>query len=130
MPNIDPSAKSTMASRYTLRPLMRSARCQLQPFHSQRCFSSSIRRYEPTSESTNHERTTHFGFETVPESEKEARGNIESLLNVQANVYANSCRRFQQRSNLIRYHERLHVSGHPSTLEVCIPSPVHPVKDF
>ncbi|PSS18429.1 hypothetical protein M430DRAFT_87257, partial [Amorphotheca resinae ATCC 22711] len=41
----------------------------------QRCFSSSVRRADspPNPNSTNHERTTHFGFQTVPESEKEAR---------------------------------------------------------
>lgn len=62
-----------MAYRYALRPLMRSRRYQLAK--PQRCFSTTIQRTESRSQSTSQERTTHFGFETVPESEKEARGN-------------------------------------------------------
>ncbi|KAL3422077.1 ubiquinone biosynthesis methyltransferase [Phlyctema vagabunda] len=64
-----------MATKSIFRPLMRSARIQSIP--SSRCFSSSIRRADSTQpeaqQPKKNERTTHFGFETVAEAEKEAR---------------------------------------------------------
>ncbi|KAF7858870.1 hypothetical protein EAF04_008912 [Stromatinia cepivora] len=71
-----------MACRTTFRPLTRSARTQFQSAYSSRCFSNStIRPAEPSSiqsssagsSNSDNGRTTHFGFETVPEAEKEAR---------------------------------------------------------
>ncbi|KAF7892011.1 hypothetical protein EAF00_008313 [Botryotinia globosa] len=68
-----------MACRSALRPLTRSARSQF----ASRCFSTSstIRQADSSSTQTssagasnsNNGRTTHFGFQTVPEAEKEAR---------------------------------------------------------
>ncbi|KAF7950106.1 hypothetical protein EAE96_007404 [Botrytis aclada] len=68
-----------MACRSALRPLTRSARTQF----ASRCFStsSSIRQADSSSTQTSsagasnsdNGRTTHFGFQTVPEAEKEAR---------------------------------------------------------
>ncbi|KUJ12248.1 UbiE/COQ5 methyltransferase [Mollisia scopiformis] len=62
-----------MATRTAFRPLVRAARPQLQSAQVHRCFTSTSQRAESPSQSTNHERTTHFGFETVAEAEKEAR---------------------------------------------------------
>ncbi|TVY67433.1 2-methoxy-6-polyprenyl-1,4-benzoquinol methylase [Lachnellula suecica] len=62
-----------MSSRSALRPLLRSARFQCPYAQTPRHFSHSLRRAAPQSQPTNHERTTHFGFETVAEAEKEAR---------------------------------------------------------
>ncbi|KAK6599177.1 hypothetical protein ACHAPC_006864 [Botrytis cinerea] len=68
-----------MACRSALRPLTRSARTQFVS----RCFSTSstIRQADPSSTQTSsagasnsdNGRTTHFGYQTVPEAEKEAR---------------------------------------------------------
>ncbi|KAF7889401.1 uncharacterized protein EAF01_010894 [Botrytis porri] len=68
-----------MACRSALRPLIRSARTQF----ASRCFSTSSPTRQADSSSTqtssagasnsNNGRTTHFGFKTVPEAEKEAR---------------------------------------------------------
>ncbi|TGO21678.1 hypothetical protein BPAE_0206g00120 [Botrytis paeoniae] len=68
-----------MACRSALRPLTRSARTQF----ASRCFSTSstIRQADSSSTQTSsagasnsdNARTTHFGFQTVPEEEKEAR---------------------------------------------------------
>ncbi|KAE8453175.1 hypothetical protein EG329_011242 [Mollisiaceae sp. DMI_Dod_QoI] len=62
-----------MASSSALRPFLRAAKPQLQPRQAHRYFASTNWRAESPSQSTNHERTTHFGFETVAEAEKEAR---------------------------------------------------------
>ncbi|TEY71584.1 hypothetical protein BOTCAL_0090g00110 [Botryotinia calthae] len=68
-----------MACRSALRPLTRSARSQF----ASRCFSTSnpIHQADPSSTQTSsagasnsdNGRTTHFGYQTVPEAEKEAR---------------------------------------------------------
>ncbi|TGO67341.1 hypothetical protein BOTNAR_0044g00230 [Botryotinia narcissicola] len=67
-----------MACRSALRPLTRSARSQFVS----RCFSTSSSIHQADSSSTqtssagasnsDNGRTTHFGFQTVPEAEKEA----------------------------------------------------------
>ncbi|APA08516.1 hypothetical protein SS1G_02217 [Sclerotinia sclerotiorum 1980 UF-70] len=66
-----------MACRTAFRPLTRSARTQFQSTYPSRCFSNSIiRPVEPSSagpSNSDNGRTTHFGYETVPEAEKEAR---------------------------------------------------------
>jgi 2-methoxy-6-polyprenyl-1,4-benzoquinol methylase len=63
-----------MASKSYIRPLLRATKRQLQTAPTSRCFSTSIRSRAEVPQSTNHEKTTHFGFETVAEAEKEARG--------------------------------------------------------
>jgi 2-methoxy-6-polyprenyl-1,4-benzoquinol methylase len=68
-----------MVSRLALRPLVRSVKLQFPRSQAQRCFSSTIRKADSPVKSTNHEKTTHFGFETVPEAEKEARGKISQI---------------------------------------------------
>ncbi|RAL62636.1 hypothetical protein DID88_004482 [Monilinia fructigena] len=70
-----------MAFRTAFRPLTRSARSPFQSPYISRCFSKSdtIRQPDPNTSSTtgasnnDNVRTTHFGFETVLEAEKEAR---------------------------------------------------------
>ncbi|KAF8862194.1 UbiE/COQ5 methyltransferase [Acephala macrosclerotiorum] len=62
-----------MASRSALRPLLRAYKPRFQAAHVHRCFTSTTRRADSPSQSTNHERMTHFGFETVAEADKEAR---------------------------------------------------------
>jgi hypothetical protein len=78
---IDTSLQNTpMPPTQSLRPLLRAGARQFQPAHTTatatRCFSSTIRSRagEQPQATTNHERTTHFGFETVAEADKEARG--------------------------------------------------------
>ncbi|CAG8959001.1 hypothetical protein HYFRA_00012160 [Hymenoscyphus fraxineus] len=63
-----------MASR-TLRPLLNRSRFQCLYTQTPRHFSQSTQHHsaEAPNQSTPHERTTHFGFETVAEAEKEAR---------------------------------------------------------
>jgi len=67
-------AKS-MASRSCIRLLIRATKPRFQSAPIRRTFSDTIRHAESPSQTTNHERTTHFGFETVAEAEKEARGS-------------------------------------------------------
>ncbi|PQE33202.1 ubiquinone biosynthesis methyltransferase coq5 protein [Rutstroemia sp. NJR-2017a WRK4] len=70
-----------MACRTYLRPLTRSLKPQISFPISQRSFTQTVQKRagespsqpQTQSQATNHERTTHFGFETVPEAEKEAR---------------------------------------------------------
>ncbi|QSZ36138.1 hypothetical protein DSL72_007263 [Monilinia vaccinii-corymbosi] len=72
-----------MACRAAFRPSIRSVSNQFQSAHISRSISTSsiLRQAGPSSTQTSsagapnndNERTTHFGFETVPESEKEAR---------------------------------------------------------
>ncbi|KAG4417111.1 hypothetical protein IFR04_009747 [Cadophora malorum] len=64
-----------MASRSAIRPFLRAAKPHFHLSQLNRCLSSSARRADSPSQpqSTNSEKTTHFGFETVAEAEKEAR---------------------------------------------------------
>ncbi|PQE21460.1 ubiquinone biosynthesis methyltransferase coq5 protein [Rutstroemia sp. NJR-2017a BBW] len=70
-----------MACRTYLRPLTQSLKTQFSFPISQRSFTQTVQKRagespsqpQTQSQATNHERTTHFGFETVPEAEKEAR---------------------------------------------------------
>ncbi|KLJ13440.1 ubiquinone biosynthesis methyltransferase [Blastomyces silverae] len=64
-----------MSSRALWRSLHYSAkRRSFTPPTPHRCFSCSIRARRPEASKPGHDgRTTHFGFETVPEAEKEAR---------------------------------------------------------
>ena len=104
-----------MLCRSAVRPLLRSAKLQCRP-QPQLYFSSTFKADSPA-QPTNHERTTHFGFETVTEAEKEGRGTLpDPLLHYPANsIY--SGRRIQQRSSLLRHYERLHVPRYPPPLE-------------
>ena len=104
-----------MVSRSALRPLLRSAQVQYRS-QPQRYFSSSIRKAGSPAQPTNHERTTHFGFETVSEAEKEARG-IFLQSNSMSILTPSSRWRIQQRSSLLRHNERLHVPRNPPPLE-------------
>ncbi|EPE25491.1 S-adenosyl-L-methionine-dependent methyltransferase [Glarea lozoyensis ATCC 20868] len=62
-----------MATKSAIRPFLKASRFQCLNSRTSRYFSqTSIARSEPP-QPTNHERTTHFGFETVAEAEKEAR---------------------------------------------------------
>jgi hypothetical protein len=65
---------ASMVHRLASNPFLRSARLQFTSSQSQRYFSSTIQKADSPAQPTNHERTTHFGFQTVAESEKEARG--------------------------------------------------------
>ncbi|EHK98932.1 putative 2-methoxy-6-polyprenyl-1,4-benzoquinol methylase, mitochondrial [Glarea lozoyensis 74030] len=68
------SSQFTMATKSAIRPFLKASRFQCLNSRTSRYFSqTSIARSEPP-QPTNHERTTHFGFETVAEAEKEARG--------------------------------------------------------
>jgi hypothetical protein len=115
-----------MTPRTSLRPILRSARLQFSQSQPQRCFTSSIRKADSPLQPSNHERTTHFGFETVAEAEKEAKGAIVPRI---SECFANleylmcSCRSLQQRSSLVRQNERLHVLRNPSIMEVRISTP-------
>ncbi|KAH8816207.1 ubiquinone biosynthesis methyltransferase-like protein coq5 [Xylogone sp. PMI_703] len=62
-----------MSLRSTIKPVLRGARVQRASAQAYKCFSCSNRRAEASTQSTNHERTTHFGYQTVPEAEKEAK---------------------------------------------------------
>ncbi|RFU35118.1 hypothetical protein B7463_g1240, partial [Scytalidium lignicola] len=62
-----------MSLRSTLKPALRGARVQRTSAPAYRCFSCCNRFAQSQTQSTNHERTTHFGYQTVPEAEKEAR---------------------------------------------------------
>ncbi|KAH8791940.1 ubiE/COQ5 methyltransferase family-domain-containing protein [Hyaloscypha finlandica] len=62
-----------MASRSVFRSLLRASKLPSLPTRAPRCFSNSTRLAESPAQPSNHERTTHFGFETVPEAEKESR---------------------------------------------------------
>ena len=63
-----------MPSRMSLRPLglVKQASIHRQPY---RCFSCTISRAQGQTTKQQDGKTTHFGFETVPESEKEAKGS-------------------------------------------------------
>jgi 2-methoxy-6-polyprenyl-1,4-benzoquinol methylase len=63
-----------MALRSFMRPLIRATNSRFQSAPIGRTFSDTVRPAESPAQPTNHERTTHFGFETVAEAEKEARG--------------------------------------------------------
>jgi 2-methoxy-6-polyprenyl-1,4-benzoquinol methylase len=63
-----------MAPRSSIWPLIRATKPRFQSATISRTFSDTVRRAESPAQPTNHERTTHFGFETVAEAEKEARG--------------------------------------------------------
>ncbi|KAI6709820.1 hypothetical protein JHW43_007630 [Diplocarpon mali] len=64
-----------MPSKPALRLLLRTAKPSLRPSHINRCLSSTARRPDSPGQTqpTKSARTTHFGFETVAEAEKEAR---------------------------------------------------------
>ena len=53
-------------SQLVARQILRQAKC--------RTITSSARSLQQAPDSQQNGRTTHFGFETVPEAEKEARG--------------------------------------------------------
>ncbi|KAI1942990.1 2-hexaprenyl-6-methoxy-1,4-benzoquinone methyltransferase [Ophidiomyces ophidiicola] len=63
-----------MASRPVWRSLHWSAKRKQVPIKAPyRCFSCSIQNRAQTKESASNGRTTHFGFETIPESAKESK---------------------------------------------------------
>ncbi|RQM05986.1 hypothetical protein DH86_00002552 [Scytalidium sp. 3C] len=62
-----------MSLRLALKPVLQRAGVRGTQRQASRCFSCSVQLAESTTQTTNHERTTHFGYQTVPESEKEAR---------------------------------------------------------
>jgi hypothetical protein len=74
------SLEVLMASKLALRLFLRASKGQFQPTQIHRCFSISARLSESPTQPSNHERTTHFGFETVAEAEKEARGTNYPLV--------------------------------------------------
>ncbi|KAG9235784.1 ubiE/COQ5 methyltransferase family-domain-containing protein [Amylocarpus encephaloides] len=76
-----------MNSRSALRPLLRATRFQC--LNSPRHFTQNSVAHAESSQPTNHERTTHFGFETVAEAEKEARGKPVLVAGVFSNVAEN-----------------------------------------
>lgn len=65
-----------MPLKPSLRPLLSATSRQFKPTQAPRCFSSTIRSraVEPN---PSEPRTTHFGFETVAEADKEARGVLD-----------------------------------------------------
>jgi hypothetical protein len=74
------SLEALMASKLALRLFLRASKGQFQPAQIHRCFSISTRLSEAPTQPSNHERTTHFGFENVAEAEKEARGTNYPLI--------------------------------------------------
>lgn len=48
---------------------------------------------------------THFGFENIPEAEKESRGASSSTIEEASELTLYSWRRVQFRRKLVRYHE-------------------------
>jgi 2-methoxy-6-polyprenyl-1,4-benzoquinol methylase len=68
-----------MSARSAWRALHYSAkRRTFQPATPYRCFSCTRQASEQVK--PDHERMTHFGFTNVPESEKESRGMISTVL--------------------------------------------------
>ena len=65
-----------MLARGALRPRTVS-RCAYQSIIRRRSFSGSSIRPQNASTPSEDGRTTHFGFETVAESEKQGRGEID-----------------------------------------------------
>lgn len=62
-----------MALRLPVKQCIRSARIHCPSSRPIRQFSSTVQRAIEPSQPPNHERTTHFGFETVAEAQKEQR---------------------------------------------------------
>ncbi|KAH8684744.1 ubiquinone biosynthesis methyltransferase Coq5 [Tricladium varicosporioides] len=63
-----------MASRSSIRSLLRPVKLQFPCAQIPRYFSRTAQRPDaPPQQPSSNEKTTHFGFETVPEAEKEAR---------------------------------------------------------
>lgn len=60
-----------MASESLLRSLREASKVRIRPIHQYRCFSYATRQAQQST--SENERTTHFGFETVPESQKESK---------------------------------------------------------
>ena len=97
-----------------------------QPY---RCLSCSLRLAQE--EARQDAKTTHFGFENVPEAEKQSRGK---LLPTPPNYYAlihhpHSRRSLLLRRLLLRHNERPNVPLHPPSLERPLrplPQPRHP----
>lgn len=108
-----------MASRSSIRPLLRSAKLQCPCAQAPRYFSRTAQRADaPPQQPSGNERTTHFGFETVPEMEKEAR--VAGVFSNVATYVIWDISRYSEANTLklVRYYERLHVSWDTSTMEV------------